>query len=189
MATLWKEHIILVAEQAKQIALAEQAASELKQFEKKGERDEAKLAPMRGREIEARMRALAADNKHDADKWHDEQKKLDKSLPLADPWVKKVTVSAALADARTNAATKGTDFGKALQTSASSPGTAKLQKEYLVALHAMTLAELRVDEAAVEFEISKRADIPNDADLPALKKQLEQIQDRIKKLEASKPAP
>jgi len=140
--------------------------------------------------MEARSRALLADNKQTSDHWLHEKTRLDKDDPR-DVWVKTVGLHVELNAARDAAGKAGIELGQALQKSPqASDAIAKLNTAYGTAAKQVTLSELRLKLVSVEFEISKREGFENEPDLPALKKEREQLLQKIGEIQgpaASQP--
>ena len=196
-AANWKEHMTLLAEEADDLAAAEKAAFEQEQIESGGgditlSATVQKLAQLRGAEIEGRSKALAARNKQDRERWQEELARLNPKTDPRDVWVNQVHLHVALADARQTASAAGIAYGEALEAppasppAASQPDIASLQKSYAAAAIQVSLIQTRLDLAGVDFEISKRKDMPEDLDLPDLKKQHDALTQKIAQLESAK---
>jgi len=144
---------------------------------------------LQGRAIEARSRALIAENMQSRDYWQVQSDKLND--PEADDvWAKVTGLHILLEQARPTVGTAGEAYGQAIQAvPRDAAKEAELQKALDSAVREMTLADTRLTLANVEFEISKRQGPgPADPDVPGLEKQRAALQSKIQELE-SPPGP
>ena len=122
-AKMWREHMDLRQKRAEQLAVAEQAAYDLKQIDRQPQTDatKAKHQNLFGKELEARSSALLAENVHPRAYWKFELGRLDaKNDPRTD-WIKHIGVQVELSDAREETGTAGLAYGRALQGAGLSP--------------------------------------------------------------------
>ena len=164
-AAKWKEHMDLRRTRAEKLYDAEEAAR----------------ANDLGREVVARSEALLAENSETLAYWKGVQGSLDsKNDPRVD-WIKHVNAQVALRQAMEGAGKAGLAYGKALEDGASAAVKEAAQSAYAEAMEGVRRARLGLDLVNVEFEISKREGLEGDQDLPALKKQREEIEGELKK--------
>ncbi|MGN6366836.1 MAG: hypothetical protein ACTHN5_00965 [Phycisphaerae bacterium] len=130
-----------------------------------------------GREIEARSEAMLAQTKEVGEYWRGVQAGLDRKTDPRKDWLKHVDAEVDLAAARDAAGKAGVAYGKSLEGGSAN---AVAQKAYAEALAGVRAAELKLELANVEFEISKREGLEGDPDLPALKKRKEEIEGELK---------
>jgi hypothetical protein len=188
-ANRWREHMLLEQERTAQLAIAEQAAFDQKEIALKGadagtpQEIAAKRQTLSGKEMEARSRALQADNKQSYERWHAEEARLDPKTDPREIWIKDVHLHVELTAARQKTAAAGITYGAALQKETDASALKKLGDTYTAAVTEATLDEQRLALADVEFEIEKREGFGNDPDLPGLKKQQDQIKQRIDQLQ------
>jgi hypothetical protein len=178
----WKMHMTLRRQRAQQLAIAIQAASDAKELEAQPASPELaqKQQHLRGIEIAARSVALLADNQQTREFWKAEEAHLDRKNDPRPEWIRQIDSQVALADARLAAGTSGEAYGKALQNSDSEASLPALQHQYAADMRTMTLADLRLHLADVDFEISKREGFTDDPDLPTLQAQKKAIEQAIK---------
>jgi len=201
-AASWKQHMTLAAERESELAAAEDAAAQEQALESQplDGAGKAKLTLLRGKEIEARARAILADNKQDQERWQAEQLRLNSGTDPRDTWVKEVALHVEMAAARNQAGAAGIAYGEALQAignvappaggqEVANPLAASMEKNYAQATLRVSLAEARLNLLSTDFEISKRKDMPDDADLPALRKQHDELTRKISDLQAAQARP
>lgn len=184
-STRWREYMNLAKEEALQVALAEEAAQERKMLVLKAEAGlEAKVAVLRGKEMEARSRATIAASRQAADFWQDHFARLE-DPKSEDIWAKNVRAQRDLALAKRAAGDAGVAFGQAQQTLAAEDARLKeLRAASLLASLKMLRAETALALLTVEFELSKREGIGgNDPELPAMRKNRERLVQKLKELD------
>jgi hypothetical protein len=177
----WKTHLTLRRERADQLAVAVDAAFDAKQLAYQPE-NTLKLQHLRGVEIAARSAALLAENQQPREFWKAEDARLDrKTDPRAD-WIRQIDTQVALNDARSAAGASGVAYGKALRDADAegTPALTALQNQYAGDMQKMTLADLRLRLANVDFEISKREGFTDDPDLPKLQVEKKAIEQSLK---------
>ena len=143
-AVQWREHLALKQTSTEQRAIAEQALFEQERATRalQTEAVTKKMEQLRGVEIEARSKALLADNKEPSDRWKAEQARIDpKNDPRTD-WIKEISLRVELSDAQQEMGTAGIDYGKALQAGGN---VAELQKGYALAALRVKAADLRLE--------------------------------------------
>jgi len=193
-AARWKEHGRLMQVRAEQLALAERASLDPALLPNGPPMDAAKELKMqqaRGREINARSAALRAGNQQPREYWAEALKNLDPKDPR-ETYVKDVRLHVDLTDAREAAAKLGIDYGDALAISDKAPAggpVAALGAQYAAALGKVSQAETRLELFNVTFEISKREGFEGDPDLPGLKKRRDELEAKLKELEAASATP
>ena len=185
---LWREHMDLRQKRAEQLAVAEKAAYDLRALAHQPQTDAARAAgqTLRGVEMEARSSALLAEDVHTRTYWKHEQGRIDKTDPRTD-WIKQINLNVELYDTREAVGTAGLTYGRALQSSGPTD-VAAAQKIYLQAVVRMTVAQLKVRQADVDFEISKREGFADDPDLPRLRAQKKALEEQLKQAEAATAA-
>jgi hypothetical protein len=182
----WREHMELKLKSAEQNAIAEKAAFDLKQLEQKPETDDTKKEKQkfRGIELEARSTAMLADIVQPRAYWKYEQGRIDaKNDPRTD-WIHHINAQVELIAAKTDAGNTGLAYGRALQSAAPSEIAAG-QKAYAAAVIRMTIGDLQVRLADLDFEISKREGFEDDPDLPRLRAQHKELETQLKAAQAS----
>ncbi|GEM_PF-1245461 len=181
---LWREHMQLTQLRAEQLSAAENAAYQQKVLSHEAQTPEvkAKIAHLRGVELEARSNAIIAGNKHPAEYWKSERSRLN---PQDDPrtdWIRHVQLQVDMANAREVAAHAGITYGQALQSGADVTAS---QLAYAKAVGQLNVVNLQLNLADINFEISKRDGFDDDPELPALRKQKAALEARLKSLEAA----
>jgi hypothetical protein len=184
-AARWREYMNLAKEEALQVALAEEAAQERKMLVLKAQPGlDAKVAVLRGKEMEARSRATIAASRQAGDYWQDQFARLDDPKSM-DIWGKNVRAQRDLALARRAAGEAGVAFGQAQQTLPAEDAKVKeLRAASLLAGLKMMRAEASLNLLSVEFDISKREGIGgNDPELPNMRKAREALVQKMKELD------
>jgi hypothetical protein len=182
----WREHMELKLKSAEQDAIAEKAAFDLKQIEQKPAGDERKKQEqkLRGIELEARSTAMLADIVQPREYWKYEQGRVDpKNDPRTD-WIHHITAQVDLIAAKTEVGNTGLAYGRALQSAAPSE-VASAQKAYAAAVVKMTIGDLQVRIADIDFEISKRESFEDDPDLPKLRAERKDLETQLKAAQAT----
>jgi hypothetical protein len=176
-ARLWGEYMALNKERLEQLAIAAELTAQT-----------AGKPALAGRALEARSRALIAENKQSRDYWQQQWDKIQE--PQAeDVWAQMARLRLALVEARLKVGAAGVAYGQAQQANPLDEAkAADLKKALEAAVTKMTLAEARMSLANVEFEISKREGLTGaETELAALKRQRDELAAKIKELEAAKP--
>jgi len=181
----WREHRELQRERAEHLLTAETAAFEAKKLGLQTQTEEvkAKTSRLRGEEIRARSLAQIAENKHVRKYWRYEKSRLNPSDDPRTDWIRHVTVQAELVEARHAMAETGVALGTLLAKGETN--VKAVQERYRAALSRVTLGQMRLELADVEFEISKREGFEEDAELRELKKRRAEMQAELKKAEAA----
>jgi hypothetical protein len=183
---LWREHMELKQKSAEQLAVAEKAAFDLKQLESKPATDESKKQQqkLRGMELEARSTAMLAGIVQPRAYWKYEQGRVDPKTDPRTDWIKHIGVQVDLIESKAGVGTTGLAYGRALQ-SAAPEQVASAQKAYAEAVVKMTVGDLQLRLADIDFEISKREGFADDPDLARYKAERKEIETQLKAAQAA----
>lgn len=187
----WVEHMTLKRERAEAMVQVEKALSELVGLRRgvQNAETQAKIRKLAGDEIAGRSKATLAENKQVLAYWTYEKQRLTADDPR-ESWVRHIAVQHELAQAKDEVGKVGLTLGVALQEGKDETALAAAQNAYQRAAFRAMIAEMEVELADVEFEISKREGLaenglPTDEDLPLLKKKRDALKGQIKEARAT----
>jgi hypothetical protein len=182
----WREHMELKLKSAEQNAIGEKAAVDLKQLEHQPDNDDTKKQKQKltGIELEARSTAMLADIVQPRAYWKYEQGRVDPKTDPRTDWIHHINAQVELIEAKTQVGNTGLSYGRALQSAAPNE-VATAQKAYAAAVVKMTIADLQVRLADLDFEISKREGFEDDPDLPRLRTQRKELETQLKAAQAT----